>query len=174
MDMQFARIKTQPIFNTPHTKSILETQKSQPHLPLHKIISVPTRKHQSPVLYRSHSKKSYEEYQGEWITCKATTSGSRSETNFVNSGQLFLTRRRKLLAFHVTNFNGSLFFSSSSETWSVFSLPSSSEKHDFLEDPSFCIGWKNLFMTHKTQLSARFSLIRFYTAVDTNFLINPP
>jgi len=74
------------------------------------------------------------------FTCIAMISGSRVATNLENSGQLFLARRRKLLAFHVKNFKGSfpVCFSSSSTSPLV-------ERAGFFEDPSFSSGLKNRF-----------------------------
>jgi len=72
----------------------------------------------------------------------AMTSGSKVVMSLVKSGQLFLTRRRKLLAFHVINFNGSFFllFSSFSASFSL-SL-------GFFADPSesFSTTLKNRFI----------------------------
>lgn len=81
------------------------------------------------------------------LTCIAITSGSKLVTNLENSGQLFLTRRSKLLAFQVTNFSGSSFLFSSCDVSQLFS-PSffEGERVGFLADPSFSIGLKNRFM----------------------------
>lgn len=71
----------------------------------------------------------------------AMTSGSKSETNLESSDQSFFTRRRKLLAFQVTNFVGSFWFFPSS-------TPSSGERQGFLgaDEPSFSMGLKNRFI----------------------------
>jgi len=71
----------------------------------------------------------------------AMTSGSKVVTRLVNSGQLFLTRRRRLLAFHVINFNGSFFFFTSASPSFSFSL-------GFFADPSesFSTTLKNRFI----------------------------
>lgn len=84
------------------------------------------------------------------VTCIAMTSGSKLVTNLVNSGQLFLTRRRKLLAFQVMNFDGSPLFSFDKETSSSFS---GCEREGFFEDPSFSTGLKKRFMAQCLSLS---------------------
>ncbi|KVI06260.1 hypothetical protein Ccrd_015395 [Cynara cardunculus var. scolymus] len=85
------------------------------------------------------------------------TSGSMESMNLVNSGQLFLTRRRKLLAFQVKNLVGSFFwvFSSSSSTGGALvsaSLAEDGEEEEeeervgFLKETSFCTGYKRLYV----------------------------
>ena len=83
------------------------------------------------------------EWVSEWITCIAMTSGSKVVTKLVNSGQLFLTRRRKLLAFQVMNLDGSPF----SSTFSAC------ERQGFFEDPSFATGLKKRFIAQSQCLS---------------------
>lgn len=70
------------------------------------------------------------------------TSGSKVVMNLVKSGQLFFTRRRKLLAFQVKNFVGS-FLRVSSPDISPFL---GDERLGFLADPSFSTGWKKRFI----------------------------
>lgn len=82
---------------------------------------------------------------GQWITCIAMTSGSKLVTNLVNSGQLFLTRRRKLLAFQVKNFNGSLLSSPDTSLFSPSSF-SDDETEGFFDGPSFSTGLKKRFI----------------------------
>lgn len=80
------------------------------------------------------------------ITCTAMTSGSKVVTKLENAGQLFLTRRSKLLAFHVTNLRGSFFLFSSLEVSVVSPSFFEGESAGFFAEPSFPIGLKNLFM----------------------------
>lgn len=75
------------------------------------------------------------------------TSGSKSEMNLENSDQSFFTRRRKLLAFHVRNLDGSFSFfpfSTPSLSPSLFS----GERQGFFAavEPSFSMGLKNRFI----------------------------
>lgn len=94
------------------------------------------------------------------VTCIAMTSGSKLVTNLVNSGQLFLTRRRKLLAFQVMNFDGSPLFSFDNETSSSFS---GCEREGFFEDPSFSTGLKKRFMAQCLSLTlhSQLSVVSF-------------
>lgn len=79
-------------------------------------------------------------------TCIAMTSGSKLVTKLVNSGQLFLTRRRKLFAFQVKNLRGSfVVLSSDISPFSSLSILEG-EIAGFLADPSFSTGWKNRFI----------------------------
>ena len=172
--MHFTGIKAQRIFNTHIPNFYYRPKKSHAHSPLDKLPAHPHPNINYPFSTTHIQRSSWnpqtkttrksirEQHKGAWITCTAMTSGSRSETNLVNSGQLFLTRIRKLLAFHVKNFNGSFFFSSS-ETWSVFSSPSSFEREGFLEEPSFPIGSKYRFITHK--LDSTLDLLQDFTTV---------
>lgn len=77
-------------------------------------------------------------------TCIAMTSGSMLETNLVNSGQLFFTRRRKLLAFHVMNLRGCFLAASSADILSLSVEGGASV--GFLAEPSFPTGWKKRFI----------------------------
>ena len=88
----------------------------------------------------------------------AMISGSRFSTNLLNSGQSFFALKRKLLAFHVKNFKGSL-LSPFSEEISAVSSPSLTEEKGeeaetlaFLEEPSFSTGLKNLFISEKGRI----------------------
>lgn len=80
------------------------------------------------------------------ITCKAMTSGSKVVMKLENSGQLFLTRRSKLLAFHVTNLRGSFLLFSSLEVSVVSPSFFEGESAGFFAEHSFSIGLKNRFM----------------------------
>lgn len=97
------------------------------------------------------------EWVSEWITCIAMTSGSKVVTKLVNSGQLFLTRRRKLLAFQVMNLDGSPF----SSTFSAC------ERQGFFEDPSFATGLKKRFIAQSQCLSLSLSLLLSQLTVVT-------
>lgn len=70
------------------------------------------------------------------------TSGSKVVMNLVKSGQLFFTRRRKLLAFQVKNFVGSFLGVSSSDISPFLG----DGRLGFLADPSFSTGWKKRFI----------------------------
>lgn len=92
------------------------------------------------LLNKSHKYEEIENKQKGERTCMAMRSGSKVVMRLVKSGQLFLTRRRKLLAFQVINFNGSFFslLSSASESFSL----------GFFTDPSesFSTTLKNRFI----------------------------
>lgn len=79
-----------------------------------------------------------------YLTCIAMTSGSMLETKLVNSGQLFFTRRRKLLAFHVMNLSGCFLAASSADILSLSVEGGASV--GFLAEPSFPTGWKKRFI----------------------------
>lgn len=88
---------------------------------------------------------------GQNRTWMAITSGSMESMNLVNSGQLFLTRSRKLFAFQVKNFVGCFFWVSSTGVVVAVAVSSVSpllagdgeeveESVGFLKDASFCSG----------------------------------
>lgn len=101
-------------------------------------------------------------YRASEVTCIAMTSGSKLETNVVNSGQLFLTLRRKLLAFQVKNLRGS-FFMFSPDASSFSSSFFNGERVDFFAEPSFSTGWKNLFIALQS-----FELLTVFVAQAEN------
>ncbi|GLT29075.1 hypothetical protein SLA2020_039630 [Shorea laevis] len=74
------------------------------------------------------------------------TSGSIFDKKSENSGQLLLTRRSKLLAFHVKNFNGSFL--------SLSLGLSEGERQGFFAEPSFSIGLKKRFIIGYDQISS--------------------
>lgn len=89
----------------------------------------------------------------------AMTSGSKPETNLERSDQSFLTRRRKLLAFQVTNFVGSFcFFPSSTASPLRFS---GERRQGFLgaDEPSFSIGLKNRFIAFFTNFFGKIQVL---------------